>query len=399
MKPVRLITLSGDASREPEVAAAVSAEASLELVLRCVDRVEALAAIRGASIHLILAVGPVGWFDHQCLQEARAQGVRVMGMAADPVEVELLEVAGIEVLPADTGVPGLAEAMMLTEPNEPTPTATGPAGKVIAVWGPKGAPGRTSVAIEVAMTLALSESRTLLADADLYGGDVAQLLGIVEELMGIVPLARKAAKGELSLPTWPELLRRVGPPGPVVLPGTIRAELWREVSGFGWDALLEASRRTFRFSVVDVGFCLEAGSFDGGADGRNGVARTTVAAADQVVAVVRPDPIGMKAFLWALSDHDDLELRDRALVVLNRARRGDCREARALLRRHLGRPPVAEIPERADLFARAIWQGDPVSRIDPQSDVSDAVRDLAAALGGTVPPRGFLTRLAGRTHV
>jgi len=402
MRRTRLVTLAGDARREPEVAAAISAEPTLELVLRCVDRVEALAAIRGGSLDLVLAVGPTPWFDFQCVEEARRSGVRAAGIAGDPVEVEMLEVAGFEVVASGMQMSALVQA--LEDASSPGPPAAPRAdrnGRLVAVWGAKGAPGRTSIAIELAAILAETEPDTSLVDADLHGGDVAQLLGIVEELPGIVPIARRGARGELRHPGWTEELRRVGRSGPVVIPGLLRADLWQEVSAFGWEAILESCRASFRFTVVDAGFCLES-DLAGVAVGaeRHAVARATIRGSDRVVAIVRADPVGIKSFLWSLSDGRELELEDKLVVVLNRVRPGEARELRDLLRRHLARPPVAFVPERPELFTRAVWAGEPVAGLEPGSDVCEQIRVLATALGATMPPRGFLARLAGRgAHV
>ena len=319
----------------------------------------------------------------------------MLGLANDPVQVEGLEVAGFEVIPPDKTIADLPQ--LLKEPAAPAaPHTPGNMGRLIAIWGAKGAPGRTTVAVELASTLALSEPDTLLLDADLYGGDVAQILGITEEIPGLVALARRGAKGDLQARFWTEELRRTEPHGPLLMPGLLRAELWEEVSTFGWSALLQASIASFRFTLADVGFCLEPSRTT---PGRNEVARCTVSAADHVIAVVRADPVGVKNFLWSLNDVRDLELAERVLVVLNRVRPGEVKELRGVLRRHMGRLPVAEIPDRPDLFARALWQGRSLSSIDPHSDVAARMRDLAAAVGAEMPPRGFLARLAGRTHV
>jgi MinD-like ATPase involved in chromosome partitioning or flagellar assembly len=318
-------------------------------------------------------------------------------MAADPVEVEMLEVAGIEVLPAEAMGGPLAES--LREPVAALPLIEPPAapGKLISVWGPKGAPGRTTVAIELATTLALTEPSTVLIDGDLYGGDVLQCLGITEELAGTTSLSRRAARGELASPDWTSGLRRTHGDGPVLVPGIGRAELWQDVSAFGWGELLDACRVTFRFVVVDIGFCLE-GDLPGAAPemGRNEIARSTASASDALVAVVRADPIGIKNFLWSLSDARELGLMDELLVVANRVRTGEGRAVASLLQRRLGKPPIAMIPDRPDLFTRSLWAGEPVARQEPSSDVAEHVRGLSAALGGHVPPRGFLARLAGR---
>ena len=55
----------------------------------------------------------------------------------------------------------------------------------MAVWGPAGAPGRTTVAVGLAAEIG-RRHRTLLVDADPYGGAVAQQLGVVDEVSGVL---------------------------------------------------------------------------------------------------------------------------------------------------------------------------------------------------------------------
>lgn len=395
---ITVVTLAGDPDREAAVAGELSHRSELDLLVRCVDRVDALASIRSGSPDVILAVGIPSWFDYQCVEEAKRGGIRLCGMAADPIEVEMLETAGFEVLPRDRELDELPGRLRAPDAPAPlrreTPAKTG---KVIAVWGAKGAPGRTTVAVELAAALAESEPSTLLVDADLYGGDVLQMLGVVEELPGIVTMARMGARGELADPGWAAELRRSGPRGPILLPGLLRAELWEEVSAFGWAEVVGAVKSRFRFAVCDVGFCLERARGAAQTKGRNEVALATVTAADHVVAVVRADPVGIRSFLWALSDSDDVIPRQKLLLVANRVRRGEEAEVRSLIRRHLGRPPFSLIPDRPDHALPAVWRGEPVTRVEPSSPIAAEARRIAAAVGGAVATRGFLTRLSGRS--
>lgn len=395
MTVVRVVTLTGDVDREATIAAQLATDAEVDLVLRCVDRVEALACIRGGGLDLAVAVGPVPWFDYQCVEEARRSGIKLMADAADPIEAEMLEVAGFEVLAPDVSFADLARS----RDREETPALdyeAHPTAKLIAVWGPKGAPGRTTIAIELAASLAMSEPLTLLADVDLYGGDIAQMLGVVEELPTIVPLSRRAARGEMRDVSSFASLRRAGTSGPILLPGLLRAELWTEVSPFGWQELIRGIRSAFRYAVFDVGFSVEPCTDGGLTGGRNELSRTTVTEADVVIAVVRADPVGIRSFLWAADAADDLLTEDRLLVVANRVRPGEEREVGTLIRRHLGRYPVAFVPDRPDHVSRALWRGEPVSTCEPASPVAEQARRLCAVLGGRVRPRGFLSRVAGR---
>ena len=77
-----------------------------------------------------------------------------------------------------------------------------PAGRVVVVWGPAGAPGRTTVAVSLAAVLARRSRRTTLVDADPYGGSVAQHLGILDEVSGLLSAARLAADGTLRRHAW-----------------------------------------------------------------------------------------------------------------------------------------------------------------------------------------------------
>ena len=61
----------------------------------------------------------------------------------------------------------------------------------MAVWGPTGAPGRTTVAVGLATELASRGRGTLLLDADPYGGAVAQHLGVLDQALLAAVQARE----------------------------------------------------------------------------------------------------------------------------------------------------------------------------------------------------------------
>lgn len=394
MRVLRVITLAGDVDREAEVAAGIAGEPQIDLVMRCVERAEALACLRGGGLDAVVAVGPVRWFDYQCVEEARGSGIRLLGHAADPIEAELLEVVGFSVLAPDASLADIASLESAVPPT--ISIATSSPGKRVAVWGPKGAPGRTTVAIEVATVLASTEPSTLLVDADLYGGDIMQLLGIVEELPSLVAVARACSRGELRDGSFGATLKRVGPSGPKLLPGLLRAELWNEVATFGWRELLNAAAREFRYAIFDVGFCLEQGPDQSEASSRNDTARATVETAEVVLSVVRGDPVGIRSFLWAVDAEPELLAPEKLLVVANRVRPGEEREIKAIIRRHLGHYPLVLVPERPDHVVDAVWKGEPIGHAHPASPIAESARTIAAALGAAIPPKGFLSRLVGR---
>lgn len=286
-----------------------------------------------------------------------------------------------------------------SQPTETTPTLCEPdpsqQGRLIAVWGPKGSPGRSTVACELAAEIARSEPGTLLVDADTYGGDLAQMFAVVEELPTIVWAAQAAADERLDEEMLRQLLRRTAPDGPVLLPGINRAELWTDISKYGWSQLLKFCARTFSFSIVDVGFGLE---FDDRVQhDRDRVARHTIGVADHVVAVCRADPVGLKNFLWSVERLKEIRDLDDVFVVVNRVGPGEIDEVRFLLKRHLGKRPIAWLPFRPLEARQALDRGTTVSAVRPNGDIGESIRALAGAVGAAIPARGLLMRLAGRT--
>jgi MinD-like ATPase involved in chromosome partitioning or flagellar assembly len=398
----RVVTLAGDPEREASLAAQLSSRTDVDLVLRCMERVELLAAVRAGGLDAIVSVGAPPWLDAQCWDEASRAGVRIVGVVDDPLEAERLRSFGASLLTTAAAVDEIIGSCHERVESSPRPALSGqpstPKGRCIAVWGPKGAPGRTTLAIELAAELAASEPETMLIDADPYGGDILQFLGVLDELPTVVWASRMAAKEELDAARLALDLRRAGSNGPIRMPGLARAELWAEVSDFGWRRLLEVARASYAFTVCDVGFCLEpervAYALPG--EGRNMMARTTIAEADHVVAVCRADAVGIKSFLWAFDDLCELVDKEDVSVVANRVKASEQREIGELIRRHLGKRAIAYVPDRPGEFERAAASGTPIKHGERASDVTSAIRVLAAALGGRISARGVLARLSGR---
>jgi MinD-like ATPase involved in chromosome partitioning or flagellar assembly len=402
MNDLRVVTLAGDPDREAGLASELDGRRDVELVLRCVDRVELLGALRSGAVDAIVSVGAPTWFEKQEAFEASQAGIVVVGVVRDPLDADRLAELGAGLLPTEASVQEIIDRCRSSEPL-PTPVqagyhSNGDRGRLVAVWGPKGAPGRTRVSIELAAELAVAESSTLLIDGDPYGGDVVQMLGIVEELPSVLWAARLAARGQLDNIRLAADLRRAGPRGPVVLPGIPRAELWPDVSEFGWRALLEVATSSFRYAVCDVGFCIEtaASPYPGSGEGRNRMAVETLRAADAVVAVCRADPVGLKNFVWTFEHLRELVDDDCIRIVANRVRRSEEGQVGDVLRKHVGRRPVAYIPDIPSQIHRALLLGRSLREAGLSLGGAGSIESLAASLGGRLPSRGLLARLSGR---
>ena len=203
-------------------------------------------------------------------------------------------------------------------PDDEAP-APGPGGRVLAVWGPAGAPGRTTLAVGLAAELARRGCRTTLVDADPYGGAVAQQLGILDEVSGLLASARVTAGGMLP-ERFGSVQRTIGPQLGVVT-GLPRPDRWVEVRPGVVEHLLEVGR-DHGHVVVDTGFSLEhdpASEF-GSRPGRNQMTLGALDVADEVVVVGSADPVGLSRLARGLVELRDLTGRAPVRVVVNRMR-------------------------------------------------------------------------------
>ena len=393
MQPTRVITLVGNVDEETSVARRLNEDHRAELVLRCLERTELLAAIRGARIDLVVSVGCPRWLDLPALAEIAEQEARIVGVAADPLEAEGLRRLGISMAAPDGSIADVLNEGSAPEASPP-PISEPKKGRVVAVWGPKGAPGRSTVAIELAAEIAAQGTATALIDGDTYGGDIAQMLAIVEELPTIVWAAQSAAEGCLDADAIATMLKRTAPNGPVLLPGINRSELWNDISRFGWTRLLEAFAASFELTVIDVGFGLA--NDDRNQHDRDRLARQTILDADHVIAVCRADPVGLKTFLWSMESLRELRSLDDVIVVANQVAPGDSDEVRYILKKHVGKRPLITLPRRHNDVRTAVDRGVPIREVKPAGEIVGQIRELAAAVGAPIPARGVLTKLGGR---
>jgi len=286
--------------------------------------------------------------------------------------------------------------------GEPVPdTMSGRRGRIVAVWGPTGAPGRTTVAINLADSLARLGSSALLVDGDVYGASIAPALGLLDESPGLAAACRHAAAHRLDAAGLAALCWQLTPQLRV-LTGIPIASRWPELRPAGVEAVLAAARGLAEFAVVDCGFCLETDeelSYDTIAPRRNGATLAMLGAADEVVVVGAADPIGMQRLVRALSDLDSLAFGAEVRVVLNGVRRGvvpgdPAKELTGALERFAGRAPSALLPYDRTALDEALAGGRSLAEGRAKSPLREAIVRLAAELADVPLPHA--SRSAGR---
>ncbi|WP_235843398.1 AAA family ATPase, partial [Cellulomonas algicola] len=264
-------------------------------------------------------------------------------------------------------------------------------GAVVAVWGPTGAPGRTTVAVNLAAELAASSGTTLLVDADTYGGSVAQVVGLLDEAPGLAAAARAAAQGTLDL----HQLARLAPvlaPDLRVLSGVSRADRWPELPASSLDVVWSVARGLALWTVVDCGFCLESDevlTFDTRAPQRNGATISALEAADVVVVVGAADPVGIQRLVRGLGELTDLGLGSTRVVVVNRVRASVAgpRPGEAVagaLARYAGVTDAHLVPDDRPALDAALLEARTLREAVPGSPARRALAGVAARVHATV---------------
>jgi len=406
MAKLRIVTAGTGAPWEAAlVQACQDATTPAEIVQRCFDLGDLLAVAASGRAQVALVAAGTRWLDREAVARLAASGVAVVGVVPDGDDhtERRLRQLGIGHLGRNTDPPAtlldLATTATITGQDRtpatpPQPDQPDPDGRrrtLIAVWGPKGAPGRTTVALNLAFEATPLAGETLLVDADTYGGSVAQALGFLQDYPGLGWAARLAGRGELDSPRLWQATRRAAPEGPRVLAGLPRAELWTEVRLSTWESLLDLFRIAFPLTVVDLGFCLEEDEellYDQVRFRRNAVSRSTIAHADLVVAVTRADPVGLHDFIRAWQQLRELGIpNDRILLVVNQVRAGlfagePTTQIRAALTRYLGIEPAAFIPYDRAAIDAALMAGQALTEARPGSPAQQALAALAATIFG-----------------
>ena len=398
----RVLLAVGDGAADQEVGAQLLGAVRPGdgcVVHRCED-LEDLLVTAATGVAEAAVVSPyVARLDREVLARLAALGVAAVGLAPDEPGDARLRLLGVdEVLSRPPDAHGLESAVARALARRPSPagfahaTATGPPrrrssagrGRVVAVWGPTGAPGRSTVAVGLAAELAGLGWPTLLVDADPYGGSLALAVGVPDEAAGLAAACRAANLGALDLSTLEGLVVEVAPEL-AVLTGIDRAERWPELRPAAVEVVLELARTRAAVSVVDCGFSLEQDeelSYDTLAPRRNGATLAVLADADLVVVVGSADRLGLRRLVTALGELRETVPEARTAVVCNRVRETAVpeQEVRATLGRLAGVEPVACLPWDTPALDRALARGRPLAQVAADAPLRRALQQLAADL-------------------
>ena len=456
-----LLTAGSGQRWENELVAALDRPgAPLTVIRRCVDIADVLAEAATGTVVVVVVSADLRRLDTEAVRRLTVGGVAVVAVYAGGdtraplrlerigIDVTVADDAGVDVLlaaaraaaldrPSATGNrsggngsggngsgrvdSALADprAALSRPPDDaddtdvsfPPPDAgAGPdgspvRGRVVAVWGPTGAPGRSTVAAGLAVAAARAGHATLLVDADVHGGILASAFGLLDESAGLAGACRMAANGRLDTAALAGLAWAAGD-DLRLLTGISRADRWPELRPSAVPGVLAVARSMAPLVVVDLAFALETDeeiTFDSVAPRRNGATLAALADADIVLAVGSADPPGMERLVRGLAELREMMPEVRPQVVLNRCRRtaASPAEAAQALHRFTALKPIETLDEDRGAVDRAWRDGRPLAEIAPASSLTRGLGRLAAsvlALAASVEPTSStdLLGVAGR---
>lgn len=324
-------------------------------------------------------------------------GVRIIALCARDADRRVAAVFGISARGIDDD-----PADLLEPPGEDAPPPPA-AGRVIVVWGPGGAPGRSTIAVELACELARDGRHVALVDADSHAPSIALATGLPDEGPGFAAACRQAGRDSLDAAELSRISESLGTVD--VLTGINRPGRWPELDRARVTGALSACTAWADDTVVDVAAPLEqdeeiVSDLDG--PRRNAATLAALACADVVVAVVAADPVSVSRFVRAYPELRAAAPNARLRVLVNKTRSGalgiDARgQVRRTLERFAGVDEVWFVPWDAKGVDAALLSARPIALTSPRSALTSALRRfvgeaIAPPVPVTAPPARRATR-------
>ncbi len=319
MSRPRIATVLTAREWEPRLVDAARRKRSVRVVRRAYEPSD---LDHAAPLDGVVVGSETSWVTAAAIRSLRRRNIGIVGIypAGDRPGRELLQSGGV-----DTALPDSTDPDRLLDvvARVAAPAIAGPAkaGRTITVTGPRGAPGRTEVAVALGV-LGAGRTRTVILDLDTRAPGVAFRLGLPPgpslidlvdgvRLSGLVASRAAATRG----------LMVVGASTPPPVP----------VGRSGVAHLLDAATSSFPLTVVDAGPWQPGDS--------------VLTTGDVVVLVCDAAPRNLIRAAAVARDWDG----PPPLVAVNRVPAGAEDEALRMARRALGLEPDVLIPELPEL--------------------------------------------------
>lgn len=322
------------------------------------------------------------------LKREPGEGVPIAGLVVSEKSVDLAQHLGIENLLGDQD--HLEAWVKSLEENVSVPKRVPlEHGLVVAVWGPPGSPGTTSLAITLAGLLSELSAQVVLIDGDTYSSSVAQNLNLSQTGSGLLAACRMARVETVEATALRScMVEYTGRRSRFqVMTGLLAPEKFADIDLLALRRVFEVLRREGYVIVIDLAGPLEQFPHEViGGPLRNGIQRVVLENADHIVAVTRPTATHTTRFLrqWPLLS--SLAPQATTRVLMNAVLKGEsaaANEATYALWTHAGIDEVVSLPNDRSSFVRADSDGVTIGDLPTRSPVIEGLRPVLAVLGFT----------------
>ncbi len=254
-------------------------------------------------------------------------------------------------------------------------------GQLVAVFNPKGGVGKTMISVNLAAALTARGKRVLLVDADTVTGHIPSSLGM-DGVGTVVDAWRDELDGGPALSFDEQASAHQS--GLKVLPlssSPIHTEIL-ETERVA--RALASARRAADLVIVDLH------------PSYSPLNRAVFDMADRIIVPVTPDLAAIRAVLKLVEVADELGVRDRLSLVVNRAQSG---VSVADVEQAIGLPSFGQIRSGGMLVVRALNEGRTLVEIAPRERITQEFLALADRVMGVDPnaePSKQGLRLFGR---
>ena len=264
-----------------------------------------------------------------------------------------------------------------SKPKTKTEVAT--ASLVIAIFGPTGSTGKSSMALNLAYEFAELGKKTILIDLDTYSPSISTLLGITEPTAALTGCARLIRQGRFDREQLERLSVRVKyrKTGFHCLTGLASSRRWGEISDDTVAHLINLSRFEFEIVIVDLAPHLEDSiTSPSNPISRNTATRAALAKSDLAISVLNHSQLSVSRYLGVFAELQDIQ-RNR-LIVLNRS---DPKPAITSALKNLTKETIfATIPDDHASFELAESQHLPLALARRKSPARNAIAQLTNKL-------------------
>ena len=240
-------------------------------------------------------------------------------------------------------------------------------GQLLLVFNPKGGVGKTMVSTNLASALVARGQRVLLVDADTVTGHVSTSLGM-DAVPTVIDAWRDESDGGPML-TFGEMAS-VHSSGLKVLPLSahpLNTELLEPQRVAG---AIAVARRSFDFVIIDLH------------PSYSPLNRAIFDRADRILVPVTPDLPAIRAVVKLREIADELGMRDRLSLIVNRANSGIKVDD---LERAIGMPTYAQVRSSGLLLVKASNEGRTLFEIAPKEKITQDFAEMADRLLGIQP--------------